>query len=240
MTEREFENTGFEQEEERQSFVLCPVCGNPVNNHSAEELYTVEIVESDFRIRTLDDDILDTWLVFCHHCFYVTHDFKYVPDALEEVKDMVESSEYRDRFADINPTTEELFSHYLFMLEELKAKPMVFADTYLRLSWLAEDDGNETLCNEYREKAIVHFAKALLLGDLEDKEVSMIYYYIAELSRRKGEFDRAKKALLKMDMQIPMFKKLYDMQSVLIREQKKSAVAMPREEYQHDDQLSRI
>jgi len=230
MTEREFENTSFIQEEERQSIVLCPICGKPVNNHSAEELYTVDVVESDFRIRTLDDDVLDTWLVFCHHCFYVTHDFTHIPNETEKVRDVIESRVYRDRFADTNPTTLELFEHYLYMLEEVKALPTVFADTYIRMSWLHDDDENEALASEYREKAIVNFAKALLLGDLEDKDISMIYYYIAELSRRKGEFDRAKKSLLKMDMEIPMFKQLFDMQSVLIRNRNKSAVAMPREE----------
>jgi len=230
MSEREFESTTFEQEEERSSIVLCPVCGNPVNNHPAEELYTVDVVESDFRIRTLDDDILDTWLVFCHHCFYVTHDFKQIPQDIERVQDVVESMQYKERFADTNPTTMELFEHYLYMLIEVKALPMVFADTYLRMAWLFDDEGDEKSASEYREKAIVHFAKALLVGDLQDREISMIYYYIAELSRRKGEFDRAKKSLFKMDMQIPMFKRLFDMQSALIRDHNKSAVAMPREE----------
>jgi tetratricopeptide (TPR) repeat protein len=230
MTEREFENTTLEQEEERSAAVLCPVCGEPVNNHPAEELYTVDLVESDFRVRTLDDDILDTWLVFCHHCFYVTHDFKQIPHDIEKVQDVIESEEYRERFADTNPTTMELFEHYLYMLEEVKALPMVFADTYLRMSWLYEDDGDMRAADDFREKAIQHFAKALLIGDLDDKEVSMIYYYIGELSRRKGEFDRAKKALLKMDMQVPMIKNLFDMQSRLLRDGNKSAVAMPREE----------
>jgi uncharacterized protein (DUF2225 family) len=230
MSEREFENTTFEQEEERSAAVLCPVCGEPVNNHPAEELYTVDLVESDFRVRTLDDDILDTWLVFCHHCFYVTHDFKQIPHDIEKVQDVIESEEYRERFADTNPTTMELFEHYLYMLEEVKALPMVFADTYLRMSWLYEDDGDMRAADDFREKAIQHFAKALLIGDLDDKEVSMIYYYIGELSRRKGEFDRAKKALLKMDMQVPMIKNLFDMQSRLLRDGNKSAVAMPREE----------
>ncbi len=230
MTDREYNNTTFEQEEEQQAIVLCPVCGEPVNNHPAEELYTVDVVESDFRIRTLDDDVLDTWLVFCHHCFFITHDFKHIPNEIEKVQDVVESTEYRQRFTDTNPTTLELFENYLYMLEVVKALPMIFADTYLRMSWLYEDDGNEAKVSELREKAILHFAKALLIGDLDDKEISMIYYYIAELSRRKGEFDRAKKSLLKMDMQIPMFKRLFELQSVLIRERNKSAVAMPREE----------
>lgn len=228
MSEREFENKGpFEEEES--PIVLCPVCGEPVNNHSAEELYTVDIVESDFRVQTLDDDILDTWLVFCHHCLYVTHDFRHIPDNLEALKDMVESEEYIESFADTNPTTMELFEHYLYMLKKVDALPMVFADTYLRMSWLAEDDHNLELTNEYREKAIVNFGKSLLIGNLDDKETSMVYYYIAELSRRKGEFERAKKALMKLDVQIPMIKKLFDMQSVLIRDRNSNAVTMPRE-----------
>ena len=131
---------------------------------------------------------------------------------------------------DTNPTTLELFEHYLYMLKEVNALPTVFADTYLRMAWLHDDDGNEAKASEYREKAIVNFAKALLLGDLEEKDISMIYYYISELSRRNGEFERAKKSLLKMDMSIPMFKRLFEMQSALIRDHNKSAVAMPREE----------
>jgi len=232
MPEREFENTSLEQEEEREAAVLCPVCGQPVNNHPAEELFTVDLVESDFRVRTLDDDILDTWLVFCHHCFYVTHDFKQIPRDLERVQDVIESKEYKTRFTDTNPTTLELFEHYLYMLKEVKAYPMVFADTHLRMSWLYEDDGDDACANDHREKAITYFAKALLSSGMDDKETSMVYYYIAELSRRKGEFSRAKKALLKMDMQIPMIKRLFDMQSQLLRDENKSAVAMPREENQ--------
>lgn len=230
MTDREFENTTLGQEDEQESVVLCPVCGNPVNNHAAEELYTVDVVESDFRVRTLDDDILDTWLVFCHHCFYITHDFRQLPSEMEKVQDVIASSSYKNRFADTNPTTLELFEHYLYMLQQVNAMPMVFADTYLRMSWLYEDDGDETATSDCREKAIVHFAKALLVGDLDDKEVSMIYYYITELSRRKGEFERAKKAMMKMDVQIPMIKRLFDMQARLLRDRNKSAVVMPREE----------
>lgn len=229
MSEREFENEGpFEEEES--PIVLCPLCGEPVNNHPAEELYTVDVVESDFRVKTLDDDILDTWLVFCHHCLYVTHDFRQIPDSLDIINDMLQSQEYSERFADTSPTTMELFEHFLYMLKKVQATPMVFADTYLRMSWLAEDDNNIELTNEYREKAIVNFAKSLFIGDLDEKETSMVYYYIAELSRRRGEFDRAKKALMKLDIQIPMMKKLFDMQSVLLRDKNLNAVVMPREE----------
>jgi hypothetical protein len=77
----------------------------------------------------------------------------------------------------------------------------------------------------------VHFAKALLVSDPDEKDTSMIYYYIGELSRRNGQFDRAKKALLKMHMEMPMFRRLYDLQSELIRDKNKAAVAMPREEH---------
>lgn len=229
MSEHEFENSTF-IEDENTSMVLCPVCGEPVNNHSAEELFTVDIVESDFRVRTLDDDILDTWLVFCHHCLYVTHDFKQIPDDIQNLKDVIDTKEYKERFLDTNPTTMELFEHYLYMLKAVDAAPMIFADTYLRMSWLAEDDGDKVITDEFREKAITNYGKSLLFGGLDDKETSMIYYYIAELSRRKGEFDRAKKALMKLDIQIPMMKKLFEMQSILIRDKNINAVAMPREE----------
>ncbi len=219
-----------EPEEESPAIVLCPVCGAPVNNHAAEELYSVDIVESDFRVRTLDDDILDTWLVFCHHCFYVTHDFSRIPDEIGRIREIVYSDAYNERFNDTNPTTLELFEHYLYLLEQAPAQPMAFADTFLRISWLYDDDRDSVRAAEFREKAIVHFAKALLTGGLDDKDVSMIYYYIAELSRRNGEFDRSKKSLLKMNMQIPMFKRLFDFQSALIRDHNHEAVAMPREE----------
>lgn len=229
MSECEFENTGISEEEET-PIVLCPICGKPVNNHAAEELFTVDLVESDFRVQTLDDDILDTWLVFCHHCLYVTHDFRQIPEDVQLIKDVIESEDYKNRFVDTNPTTMELFEHFLYMLKRVNASPMVFADTYLRMSWLAEDDRDVDQANEFREKAIINFGKSLFIADLDDKEISMIYYYIAELSRRKGEFDRAKKALMKLDVQIPMIKKLFDMQSVLLRNKSMNAVVMPREE----------
>lgn len=217
-------------EQETGNIVLCPVCGNPVNNHAAEELYTVDVVESDFRVRTLDDDILDNWLVFCHHCYYVTHDFTLIPERASEMREIVESDEYRARFTDANPTTMELFEHFLYLLKKAEASPMVFADTYLRISWLFDDDGDSESAKKYREEAVKHFAKSLLIDDPDDKERSLIYYYIAELSRRNGDFIRAKKALLKMDMNQKMFRRLFEFQSELIRGHNGNAALMPRED----------
>ncbi len=229
MTEQLYEHDTFGHDDNSETNIaVCPVCGQPVNNLAVKELYTVDVVESDFRVRTLDDDILDTWLVFCHHCFYITHDFTQIPNELELVSELINSDIYQQRFADTNPTTMELFEHYLFMLEQIAAQPIVFADTYLRMSWLYEDDKDIKAANAYREKAIVQYAKALLIGNLDEKEKSMIYYYIAELSRRNGQFERAKKSILKID--ISMFQHLFDFQTALIRNHNKRAVAMPREE----------
>ncbi|MFO7840753.1 MAG: DUF2225 domain-containing protein [Fidelibacterota bacterium] len=218
-------------EDEHKRAVVCPVCGMQVNNHAAEEIYSVDIVESDFRVRTLDDDILDNWLVFCHNCLYVTHDFSVTPREMKEIRNIVYSDNYQQRFTDTNPTTMELFDHYIYILKKSGAMPMDFADTYLRMSWLFADDSDETTAAEYREKAIVNFAKALLVSNPNEKDTSMIYYYIGELSRRNGQFDRAKKALLKMNMEMPMFRRLFDFQMALIRDKNKAAVAMPREEH---------
>ncbi|MCK4813578.1 MAG: DUF2225 domain-containing protein [Candidatus Marinimicrobia bacterium] len=229
MTEQLYEHDTFGHDDDSETnMVVCPVCGQPVNNLAVKELFTVDVVESDFRVRTLDDDILDTWLVFCHHCFYITHDFTQIPNELELVSDLINSDIYQQRFTDTNPTTLELFEHYLFMLEQIKAQPIVFADTYLRMSWLYEDDKNVKVADAYREKAIVQYAKALLIGNLDEKEKSMIYYYIAELSRRNSQFERAKKSILKID--ISMFQHLFDFQTALIRAHNKHAVTMPREE----------
>jgi uncharacterized protein len=236
--DQEKKTTLRENPEHSEGYVLCPVCGQAVNNHAAEELYSVDFVESDFRVRTLDDDILDTWLVFCHHCLYITHDFRNIPDQVGLVREFVSSEKYRSYFNDTNPTTFELFERYMIMLEGVQAAPMVFADTCLRISWLFEDDADKEAAAEYREKAIAYFAKSLLSGQLEEKDISMVYYYIAELSRRNGNFDRARKSLLKMDIGIPMFQRLFDFQTALIRDQNDAAVIMPREESHDDDQLS--
>lgn len=225
-----FYNPEMRQTEDDAVMVMCPVCGNPVNNHAAEELYTVDVVESDFRVRTLDDDILDSWLVFCHHCLYITHDFSLIPDNIAQLREIVDTEAYRERFSDTNPTTMELFGHYLYLLEKAEAPPMVFADTYLRMSWLCEDEEQSKEAEAFREKAVSNFAKSLLVSDPDTKERSLIYYYIAELSRRNGEFERAKKTLLKMDMKQSMFRRLYDMQNELIRARNRNAALMPREE----------
>ena len=69
-----------------------------------------------------------------------------------------------------------------------------------------------------------------LTGQKASGREALITFHDALKAKAKGEFDRAKKALLKMDMQIPMIKRLFDMQSRLLRDGNKSAVAMPREE----------
>ena len=228
MTEQLYEHNTFGHDDDSETnMVVCPICGQPVNNLAVKELYTIDVVESDFRVRTLDDDILDTWLVFCHHCFYITHDFTQIPNELELVSDLIDSDIYQQRFADTNPTTLELFEHYLFMLKQITAQPIVFADTYLRMSWLYEDDKDIKTADAYREKAIVQYAKALLIGNLDEKEKSMIYYYIAELSRRNGQFERAKKSILKID--ISMFQHLFDFQTAININQNKRDFPKQRE-----------
>lgn len=224
-----------EETEDVNQAIICPVCGNSVVNTPTEDLFSVDHVESDFRIRTLEEDVLDSWLVYCPYCFYITHDFEHVPKNLDLVQAYVQSAEYTDLLEDNTPTTLERFIVYLSILKVAKVSSFMMADTYLKISWLFEDDNDTENAIFYREKAVTHFGRSLLEQELSNKDSSMVFYYIAELSRRNKDFVRAKKSLLKMDTGITMFKHLFDFQAKLISKKDFSSAKMPHKEVNHDD-----
>ncbi|MEA1987416.1 MAG: DUF2225 domain-containing protein [Candidatus Marinimicrobia bacterium] len=214
--------------ENEDKHILCPVCGNRVTNNPKDNLFQIESIDSDFRIHTGQDDLLDDWLLICHNCYYIDHDFSIVPENIQEVQSFVESNEYLNNFADNNPTTYELFDNYLRILNVKKGSAYLFADAYLRISWLYDDNKMTEKADEKREKAIQYFGKTILESTKSDKNQSLLYYYIAELSRRKGEFKRAKKALNNMDNSIKEIKQLYEFQNKLIDDKNKNSVKLPK------------
>jgi hypothetical protein len=65
------------------------------------------------------------------------------------------------------------------------------AEYYLAASWLAQLDGAGDVVASYQTEAAQHLERALLLGELEEKERAVMTYLVAELRRRLGEFDVA-------------------------------------------------
>ncbi len=215
--------------ENEENIVLCPVCGKKIANNPKENIFQIDSIDSDFRIHTTQDDLLDDWLLICHNCYYIDHDFSIVPENLNEVRYFVESDEYLNNFLDNNPTTHELFENYLRILKIKKSSEYLFADCYLRITWLYDDNDMLEKANEYREKAIQHYGRILLERKNDEKNESMIYYYIAELSRRKGEFDRAERALGNMNTSLKEIEKLYKFQKKLIQDKNSNMMKLPKE-----------
>ena len=214
--------------ENEENIILCPVCGKKIANNPKDNIFQIESIDSDFRIHTVQDDLLDDWLLICNNCYYIDHDFSIVPENLNEVKNYVESAEYLDKFSDNNPTTYDLFENYSRILNIKKGSSFLFADCNLRIAWLYDDDNLLNSANEYREKSIQYFGRALLERENGKKNESMIYYYITELSRRKGEFKRAKKALKNMERSFTEIDELYKFQKKLIEDKNSNNTELPK------------
>ncbi len=65
------------------------------------------------------------------------------------------------------------------------------AEYHLAASWLAQLDGALDVVPDYQAEAAQYLERALLLGEIEDKERAIMTYLVAELRRRLGEFDAA-------------------------------------------------
>jgi len=217
--------------------VSCPICGTRIVNNPAHLLFDIESVDTDFRIRTFQDDMLDEWLIQCPNCYFVSHDFSSPPRNLQDVTVYVESDMYLAQFSDNNPTTLDLFQAHLGILAVDQARSYLMGDCYMRMSWLFDDEGNEEMAVQYRNKAAASFERALLEKDMSAKDISMTYYLISDLYRRNKAFEKARNNLYNLDTSITMMRKLFDFQWKLINEKISGIVHLPREE-EPDEKLS--
>ncbi len=232
------ENYVPEDLENGERAVNCPICGTTIINNPAHLLFDIESIDTDFRIRTFQDDLLDEWLLQCPTCYYVSHDFSSPPFYLQEVTAYVESEAYLEQFSDNNPTTLELFQAYLGILAADQARSYLMGDCYMRISWLFDDEGNIQTAAEYRNLAITSFERALLEKGMSNKDISMTYYLISDMHRRNKEFEKARNNLYNLDTSITMMRKLFDFQWKLISEKISGIVHLPRDEEGPDEILS--
>lgn len=207
--------------------VLCPICGTRVNNNPSDALFDIVNIDSDFRIRTFQDDILDDWLIMCPSCFYVAHDFSESPLKENEIRAYVGSEDYSSLFSDNTPTTLELFSVHLVLLTLQGKDPYTRADCHLRLAWLYEDDGDMEKCNNHRRKTIELLQESIGAEGLDSKRMGILHYMISDLHRRLGEFKKAEGHLFNLDRKEKTLKHLYEFQSKLLAEENTACIALP-------------
>lgn len=210
--------------------VACPICGTNIPNNPKELIFQIDAIDTDFRIHTLQDDLLDDWLMQCPVCFYISHDFASPPKNLQEVSVYVESPAYLGQFSDTSPTTLELFKAYLGILTVDKARSYLLGDCYMRISWLYDDEENDELAVQHRKNAIEHFERSLLETEMNSKDISMSHYLMADMYRRNKDFDNARKNLYNLDTSVKMMHRLFDFQWKLINEKNSGIVHLPREE----------
>lgn len=65
------------------------------------------------------------------------------------------------------------------------------AEYYLAASWLAQLEGADDVVADYQAEAARHLERALLMGELEERERAVMTYLVGELRRRLGEFEAA-------------------------------------------------
>ncbi len=215
--------------EKGEEAIVCPICGTSVINNPADLLFQVDHFDSDFRVCTLEDDVLDDWLLMCPSCYYIDHDFKQPPLRENEIRAYVESEEYLRLFSDNTPTTLEKFSIYLILLTLQGRDAYARADCHHRLAWLYEDEDSAEKADLHRNKAIEFFGKSFLERFFDVRQTGLIYYKMADLYRRMGGFDSAGQMLYNMDMKEKTLKHLFDFQSKLLAEKNSGRVALPGE-----------
>jgi uncharacterized protein (DUF2225 family) len=231
------ENYVPEDLENGERAVSCPICGTTIINNPAQLLFDIDSIDTDFRIRTFQDDLLDEWLIQCPNCYFVSHDFSSHPVNLPEVTDYVEGETYLEQFSDNNPTTLDLFRAYLGILAVDQARSYLVADCYMRMSWLFDDEGDEKMAAFHRKMAVESYERALLEKDMSNKDISMTYYLISDMYRRNKDFEKARNNLYNLDTSITMMRKLFDFQWKLISEKISGIVHLLREE-EPDETLS--
>ena len=69
--------------------------------------------------------------------------------------------------------------------------PLQLAEYYLAASWSAQLDDAPDVVPDYQAEAARQLERALLMGELEEKERAVMTYLVGELRRRLGEFDAA-------------------------------------------------
>lgn len=214
--------------------VLCPVCGHQIINNPADQLWELDYIDADLRVHTIEDDILDDWLILCPGCFYVDHDFRHVPKKRAELAAFVQSDKYLSLFPDNNPSTRELFSVYLILQTMLQAPPMLIADIHQRLAWIFEDEGDTERVDFHRGKAIAFYEKATQVAYDDPSVVQLNWYLLGNLYRRRGDFKKASQILLNLNTQNSRYRELYDFQKKLIEAGDSSAPPLPRKDLFYD------
>jgi len=215
--------------------VLCPVCGRQLINNPADQLWELDFIDADLRVHTVQDDILDDWLIMCPACFYIDHDFRHVPEKRAELAAFVQSEKYLSLFPDNNPSTRELFSVYLILQTMLQAPPILIADIHQRLCWIFEDDNDKPRASFHRGKAIEFYEKAAQRSGNDPAVTQLIWYLLANLYRRSGAFKKAKQILLNLNTEKERYHKLYLFQKQLIDAKDCSAPPLPGKELFYDN-----
>lgn len=211
--------------------VMCPVCGAVIQNNPADQLWEIDYIDSDMRIHSLQDDILDDWLIMCPTCYYVDHNFKIPLLKPNEIRTFVGSDKYLTLFPDNNPTTKELFSVYLILQTIQGQNPYILADIHNRLAWLYDDENDKKRADVHRARAAEQYELSLSGNtDLDEKHINLTWYLIANLNRRQGKFTDASRALYNLVTEDSVIQELYDFQAGLIRNKDNSAQALPRKE----------
>jgi hypothetical protein len=120
--------------------------------------------------------------------------------------------DFTNEFEDMPPETEtdvtdpggDVLDRYVKAYEHAlsRKKPARhLADYAVQVAWCRhdeDDDADSPALKKYREAVVFHFEEALGEGEVEEEEMPIIHYLIAEFSRQNGDFEKAKTHLDKI------------------------------------------
>ncbi|MFB3880658.1 MAG: DUF2225 domain-containing protein [Armatimonadota bacterium] len=170
----------------------CWVCGE-VFLRQEPRGYAVSGRGSDLCPQPVGPNPLPLLLHTCPTCGFTADGRGFHPDQLDDqVREWVLAGGL-SRLAAQLPDTDYARYEIAALCHARRRRPsaLQLAEYYLAASWLAQSEGALDALPGYQAEAARHLERALLLGDLDEKERAAMTYLVGELRRRMGEFDAA-------------------------------------------------
>ncbi len=206
---------------------ICVFCGNEFKDDVTADSGTSSVQDTDFRVHFLAVQTTPHLVHTCPSCGFTDefHEEKLQSEDTEGIEEAL-----RSFCLDKDPQRFSLTQQYelLARIFILRNRPSIeIAQAYLNAAWMAEDEKNTALGNNYRENATIFFTNAIETQQVEQAKVPLITYLIGELNRRSGNFKEALEWFSKVRSEDPRLMRLRDNQKFFATVQKSVNTRMP-------------